>query len=88
MQEGSFSRVIAAHRELQRRNSGLEPRMPLDRYRQQFPARPEDASPATAQPEPPAPASYETVGEGAPWDDPDSWWSAREQESVGFDWRR
>jgi hypothetical protein len=80
MQEESFGRVIAAHRELQRRNSALETRMPLDRYRQQFPAGSDDAPPEPAKPVP-------TAVPG-PWDDPDSWWSAREQEPVGFDWHR
>jgi hypothetical protein len=89
MPEGSFSRVIAAHRELQRRNSALESRMPLDHYRQRFQAPPEDPSPSPPQPEPTAaPEPPQRTDGRAPWDDPDSWWSAREQESVGFDWGR
>lgn len=91
MQDGSFSHVIAEHLELQRRNSRLEPTLPLDHYRDQF-----DRGPAAA--EPPLPPPSQPPGETAqalaedplttpsqpPWDDPDSWWNIRDEPT--FNW--
>jgi hypothetical protein len=93
MQEGSFSRVIADHLELQRRNSRLERALPLDHYREQF-----DRGSAAA--EPPLPPSSDPPIETAdalvedsspgtvetPWDDPDSWWNVRDEPT--FNWNK
>lgn len=67
--DGSFSREIEAHLELQRRNSRLERRMPIDHYRESFPPS-RDAPVHVADP-----PSEPSVGYPAPWDDPDSWWN-------------
>ena len=92
MQEGAFSRVIADHFELQRRNSRLEPTLPIDHYRAQFdhgPAAPEPPLPPSSQPpEEMAPATLAedspTESYQAPWDDPDSWWNVRDEPA--FNW--
>jgi len=73
MNEGSFSRAIEAHLELQRRNSRLERSMPISRYRESREREDPDPSPPT-----------EAVVDAAPWNDPDSWWNVRDQ--AGFDW--
>jgi hypothetical protein len=44
-----FDDAIRQHRELQRRNAGLEPTMPLERYRAQMPSR--EGVPFDPQPE-------------------------------------
>jgi hypothetical protein len=88
MNEGSFSRVIEAHLELQRRNSRLERSMPIARYR-------ESLEPAAADPDAdqaPSAALDDPRGEAAglatPWDDPDSWWNVRDEpDAITFDWR-
>jgi hypothetical protein len=75
MDNGSFSREIEAHLELQRRNSRLEPSMPLAHYRESVESAGPDPDPST-----------EAVVDAAPWEDPDSWWNVREPDSQ-FDWR-
>lgn len=82
MDEGSFSREIEAHLELQRQNSRLERRMPIERYRERFAPPPELAVHVADPPSEPS------VGYPAPWDDPDSWWNPRDGGAPGFEWRR
>jgi hypothetical protein len=80
MNEGSFSRAIEAHLELQRRNRRLESAMPIDRYR-------EDVGHSVAAREPrPGPGDAAAAG-AAPWDDPDSWWNVHEPPVGSLDWR-
>jgi hypothetical protein len=80
VQKGSFEQVIAQHLELQRRNSSLEPSMPISRYRDTVEAERNDAALASRgvateilELDPPT----ETLVERhtPPWDDPDSWWN-------------
>jgi hypothetical protein len=74
MSEGSFTRAIESHLALQRRNSRLEPSMPIERYREVFD---DGTEPAPADDVPDVVARQEPI-EGAypaPWDDPDSWWN-------------
>lgn len=75
MNEGSLSREIEAHLELQRRNSRLERSMPIARYRESLEGGAAEADPPT-----------EAVVSAAPWDDPDSWWSVSEADAGG-DWQ-
>lgn len=64
MAEGSFSRDIASHRELQQQNRELEREMPLERYRRKLQGKPLQEDPRTEEWTP-------------PWvDDADSWWLA------------
>ena len=83
MLDGSFSREIEAHRDLQRRNSRLEASMPIARYRDSIAAAFADDAVASRastaellESDPPTQTLGMTVG--APWDDPDSWWNVRE----------
>jgi hypothetical protein len=83
--DGSFSRVIAEHLELQRRNSRLERTLPLEDYRRRFdrgeaaPAQPPGETAPGLGEDPPSKSAR------APWDDPDSWWNVRDEPA--FDWR-
>jgi len=86
MNEGSFSRVIEAHLELQRRNSRLERSMPIAHYREgpEPAAADADQAPSAASEDPPG----ESAGFETPWDDPDSWWNVRDEpDAITFDWR-
>lgn len=82
MEDASFfSREIEDHLELQRRNSRLERRMPLDRYRKEVMSDPAEDEPLAAErDEPPAverpvPEESEPIAAyGFPAEDPDSWW--------------
>jgi hypothetical protein len=86
MVEGSFRREIEAHVELQRRNRRLEATMPISEYRETVAAEQTDSAVASRSvaaelpdTDPAAPVSTE----GAPWDDPDSWWNVRD---PSFNW--
>ena len=86
MVEGSFRREIEAHVELQRRNSRLEATMPISRYRETIAAERTDtslASRSVAAGNPAPGSAAEVSAEGAPWDDPDSWWNVRD---PSFNW--
>lgn len=91
MQEGAFSRVIADHFELQRRNSRLEQTLPLDHYRDQFDRGPGAPEPPLPPPSRPPEETARALAEDpptepyqAPWDDPDSWWNVRDEAT--FSW--
>lgn len=70
-----FSREIEAHLELQRQNSRLERRMPLDRYRKEVMSGPAEDEPLSAERPEPVPEQSEPItAYGFPAEDPDSWW--------------
>jgi hypothetical protein len=86
---GSFDRVIEEHLELQRRNRGLEPAMPLSSYRDRVEAERTDASLASRgvateilELDPPTETLQQRM---PPWEDPESWWSDGE---PGIGWAR
>ena len=75
MSETSFDRVISEHLALCARNRRLEPRMPLDGYRE-----PGSRPPETREPEP-ADESEK------PWLDTESFWDTTgERPLPEFDW--
>lgn len=79
MSEASFDRVISEHLALTERNRRLEPRMPLDGYREQVGGR------STASPSP----EEETIARDgqAHWLETDPVWDTTGQRSVPeFDW--
>ena len=76
MSETSFDRVISEHLALCARNRRLEPRMPLDGYREPG-SRPQE----TPEPETAADASEK------PWLDTESFWDTTgERPLPEFDW--
>jgi hypothetical protein len=90
MDEASFfSREIEAHLDLQRQNSRLERRMPLERYRKEFTDdAPEDEPLAAEREEAEAPEPEPEAEHGFPAEDPDSWWDGRnDPETAEFGWR-
>jgi hypothetical protein len=68
-----FSREIEAHLELQRQNSRLERRMPLDQYRKEVTPGPAEDEPLAAERQGPEQEEPMTAY-GFPAEDPDSWW--------------
>jgi len=87
MSDASFDRVISEHLALRERNQRLEPRMPLDRYRDQG----DDGSIRRASPAAPSNDEPETetganTGQEH-WLDPESLWdSTLERPLPEFDW--
>jgi hypothetical protein len=76
MSETSFDRVISEHLALCARNRRLEPRMPLEGYREPGSGPPEEREPETA-----AEASEK------PWLDTESFWdTSGERPLPEFDW--
>ena len=76
MSETSFDRVISEHLALCARNRTLEPRMPLDGYRE-----PGSRPPAEREPE-----TVEDASE-KPWLDTESFWDTTgERPLPEFDW--
>ena len=76
MSETSFDRVISEHLALCARNRRLEPRMPLDGYREPGSRPQEEREPETA-----ADASEK------PWLDTESFWdTSGERPLPEFDW--
>jgi hypothetical protein len=76
MSETSFDRVISDHLALCARNRRLEPRMPLDGYRE----------PGSQPQETPEPETAADAGE-KPWLDTESFWDTTgERPLPEFDW--
>ena len=87
MSEASFDRVISEHLALCERNKRLEPRMPLDRYRDQLDVGPTSSvRPGTSpQDEPETETVVNTRKE--PWLEPESFWDTTGERPVPeFDW--
>jgi len=87
MSEASFDRVISEHLALCERNKRLEPRMPLDRYRDQPDVEPTSSvRPGTPpQDEPETETVVNTRKE--PWLEPESFWDTTGERPVPeFDW--
>lgn len=87
MSEASFDRVISEHLALCERNKRLEPRMPLDRYRDQLDVEPTSSvRPGTPpQDEPETETVVNTRKE--PWLEPESFWDTTGERPVPeFDW--
>jgi hypothetical protein len=87
MTEVSFDRVISDHLALSERNRRLEPRMPLDRYREQVGR----GSPAPTPPGPALADEPETKtlanAKQEEWLEPGSFWDASgERPLPEFDW--
>jgi hypothetical protein len=86
MSEASFDRVISEHLALRERNQRLEPRMPLDRYRDQG----DDGSTGRASPAAPPndePETETVVNTAQQWLDSESLWdSSLERPLPEFDW--
>ena len=86
MSEASFDRVISEHLALSERNRRLEPRMPLDGYREQGVG---DGSMTREFPGTPPKDVPETLVQAGQehWLDPESFWdTTRERPLPEFDW--
>jgi hypothetical protein len=76
MGELSLREVVAEHLELQRRNRGLERRMPIERYRE-----PVHEDRVVADPPSQGSQGFEQLES-----DPDSWWEKQDGPALRFDW--